>query len=422
MALRNLVETSRSTVQILWVLATGVCAAVVLTAARIAADSQAAAPPPLTITLTGQSMVRSDLRVTAPKAVPVIQNLLKGDVVFTNLEAAVALPGQAVTEGRGFLTPPESLDALKSFGFNLLSLSNNHAFDLQATGIQNTIRETERRQIVHAGIGNTLSEAAAPAYFRTPKGTVALVSSASGLVVAGGMAAADRPGVNELRIRAGGKDNTAAVDLPGAGPNTPNPEDAERILQSIRQARQRADLVIVYQHNHVFGNRAFSTIFSEGMAERLAPNDWLKKWVRAEIDAGADIVVMHGAPLLHGVELYRGRPIFYDLGNFIYNVPPTLTYIHEPIAFESVVASLEYQGRTLRSISIRPIVLNVLGEGQPDVHDPRATNPFLFTRGLPSPASGAQAGYILERLADLSRSFGTQVDIKGDSAEIRLKR
>ena len=421
MALRNLVETSRSTVQILWVLATGVCAAVVLTAARIAADSQAA-PPPLTITLTGQSMVRSDLRVTAPKAVPVIQNLLKGDVVFTNLEAAVALPGQAVTEGRGFLTPPESLDALKSFGFNLLSLSNNHAFDLQATGIQNTIRETERRQIVHAGIGNTLSEAAAPAYFRTPKGTVALVSSASGLVVAGGMAAADRPGVNELRIRAGGKDNTAAVDLPGAGPNTPNPEDAERILQSIRQARQRADLVIVYQHNHVFGNRAFSTIFSEGMAERLAPNDWLKKWVRAEIDAGADIVVMHGAPLLHGVELYRGRPIFYDLGNFIYNVPPTLTYIHEPIAFESVVASLEYQGRTLRSISIRPIVLNVLGEGQPDVHDPRATNPFLFTRGLPSPASGAQAGYILERLADLSRSFGTQVDIKGDSAEIRLKR
>jgi poly-gamma-glutamate capsule biosynthesis protein CapA/YwtB (metallophosphatase superfamily) len=404
-------------------LATVVSAVIVLTAARIAAGTQPAAPLPLTITLTGQSMIRSDLRVTAPKAVPVIQNLLKGDVVFTNLEAAVALPGQAVSEGRGFLTPPESLDALKSFGFNLLSLSNNHAFDLQATGIQNTIRETERRQIVHAGIGNTLSEAAAPAYFRTPKGTVALVSSASGLVAPGGMAAADRPGVNELRIRAGaGKDNTAAVDLPGAGPNTTNPEDAERILQSIRQARQRADLVIAYQHNHVFGNRSFSTIFTEGMPERLAPNDWLKKWVRAEIDAGADIVVMHGAPLLHGVEFYRGRPIFYDLGNFIYNVPPTLTYIHEPIAFESVMAYLEYQGRTLRSISIRPIVLNVLGEGQPDVHDPRAANQFLFTRGLPSPASGAQAGYILDRLANLSRSFGTQVDIKGETAEIRLKR
>jgi poly-gamma-glutamate synthesis protein (capsule biosynthesis protein) len=232
----------------------------------------------------------------------------------------------------------------------------------------------------------------------------------------------DHPGVNELRIRAGDKDNSATVDLPGAGPNTPNREDVDRILQSIRDARQRADLVIVYQHNHVFGNRSFSTIFTEGMAERLAPNQWLKKWVRAEIDAGADIVVMHGAPLLHGVELYRGRPIFYDLGNFVYNVPPTLTYIHEPINFESAVAYLEYQGRTLRSISLRPIVLNVLGEGQPDVHDPRAANQFLFTRGLPSPASGAQAGYILERIADLSKPFGTRVDIRGEVADVRVKR
>jgi len=376
----------------------------------------------LTITLTGQSMVRSDLRATAPKAVPVIQGLLKGDVVFTNLEAAVALPGQAVSEGRGFLTPPETLDALKTLGFNLLSLSNNHAFDMQATGIQNTLREAERRGIVHAGIGTDLNEASAPAYLKTPKGTIALVSSASGLIAPGGMAAAGRPGVNELRIKAGDRDNEASADLPGAGPNTPNPEDAERILASIRQARQRADVVIVYQHNHVFSNRSFATIFTEGMAERLVPSDWLKKWVHAEVDAGADIVVMHGAPLLHGVEIYRGKPIFYDLGNFIYNVPPTLTYIHEPINFESAVASLEYQGKTLQSISVRPIVLNVIGEGQPDVHDPRATNPFLFTRGLPAPASGAQAGYILERLADLSKPFGTRITVAGETASIVLKR
>ena len=398
------------------------CAVMVGAAALMAAGRQAASPPPLTITLTGQSMLRSDLRATAPKAVPVIAGLLTGDVVFTNFEGAVALPGQRVSEGRGFLAPPEALDAFKALGFNLLSLSNNHAFDIQATGIRNTIAEANRRQIVHAGIGNTISEAAAPAYLKTPKGTIALVSSASGLVAAGGMATAGSPGVNELRIKAGDKDNTARDDLPGAGPNTPNPEDAERILNSIREARSKADLVIVYQHNHVFSNRSFTTIFTYGMTERLAPNAWLKKWVRAEIDAGADIVVMHGAPLLHGVEFYRGKPIFYDLGNFIYNVPPTLTYIHEPINFQSVVANLEYQGKALRSISVRPIVMNVLGEGQPDVQDPRATNQFLFTRGLPSPATGAEAGYILERLAEASRSFGTQLTIKGETAEIGLKR
>src|SRR5579863_9387606 len=275
---------------------------------------------PITITLAGQSMIRSDIRATSPAAVPVIQGLLKGDVVFTNLEAAVAEKGETVHEGRGFLTPPEALDALTSFGFNLLALSGNHAFDLKVTGIQNTLREADSRKIVHAGTGNNVAEAVAPGYLHTPKGTIALIASASGLITPGGSATADRPGVNELRVEAGEKENEATEDLPGAPGNTPNPEDAQRILQSIRDARQHADLVIVYQHNHVFSNHSFTTVFTEGLPERLAPNDWLVKWTHAEVDAGADIVVMHGAPLLHGVEIYHGRPIFYDLGNFIYNL------------------------------------------------------------------------------------------------------
>jgi poly-gamma-glutamate synthesis protein (capsule biosynthesis protein) len=366
-------------------------------------------------------MIRSDIRATAPPAVPVIRKLLKGDVVFTNFEAAVAEKGETVHEGRGFLTPPEALDALTTFGFNLLSLSDNHAFDLKVTGIQNTIREADSRKIVHAGTGNNLAEAAAPGYLHTPKGTIALIASASGLITPGGSATADRPGVNELRVEAGGKQNEATADLPGAPGNTPNREDSQRILRSIRAARQHADLVIVYQHNHVFGNHSFSTIFTEGMPERLAPNDWLKKWTHAEVDAGADIIVMHGAPLLHGVEIYHGKPIFYDLGNFIYNLPPTLTYIDEPMNWESAVAYVQFQGRNLQSISFQPIALNYVGEGQPDIHNPYTNNQFLDTRGLPSPATGARAGYILQRLADASKPFGTKFEINGDTAQIKLK-
>ena len=228
----------------------------------------------------------------------------------------------------------------------------------------------------------------APGYLHTPKGTIALIASASGLIVPGGRATADRPGVNELRVEAGGQENEATEDLPGAPGNTPNPEDSQRILQSIRDARQHADLVIVYQHNHVFSNHSFATVFTEGLPERLAPNDWLVKWTHAEVDAGADIIVMHGAPLLHGVEIYHGRPIFYDLGNFIYNLTPTLTYIDEPMNWESAVAYVEFQGKTLKSVSFRPIDLNNVGEGQPDIHDPYANNQFLDTRGLPTPLQG----------------------------------
>src|SRR5579863_7740391 len=390
----------------------------IVCATSVAVRSQTAA---ITITLAGQSMIRSDLRASAPAEVPVIQGLLKGDVIFTSLESTVAEKDQTVHEGRGFLTPPEALDSLTTFGVNLLSLAGNHAFDLKVTGIQNTIREADSRKIVHAGTGNNAAEAVAPGYLHTPKGTIALIASASGLITPGGNATADRPGVNELRVEAGDRQNEATDDLPGAPANTPNTEDSKRILQTIRDARQHADLVIVYQHNHVFGNHSFSTIFTEGMPERLAPNDWLKKWTHAEVDAGADIVVMHGAPLLHGVEIYHGKPIFYDLGNFIYNVPPTLTYIDEPMNFESAVAYLQFQGKKLQSISFQPIVLNYIGEGQPDMHNQYANNQFIDTRGLPAPATGARAGYILQRLADASKPFGTTVEIKGDTAEIKLK-
>ena len=59
--------------------------------------------------------------------------------------------------------------------------------------------------------------------------------------------------------------------------------------------------------------------------------------------------------------------------------------------------------------------------GQPEAHDPYANNQFLDTRGLPAPAKGEQAMYILQRVAEMSRPFGTTVEVKGDSAEINLK-
>jgi len=377
---------------------------------------------PMLITLAGQAMIRSDIRATAPAAVPVIQSLLKGDVKFTNFEATVAEKGETVAEAGGFLTPPEALDALTMFGVNLLSLSNNHSFDWKLTGVQNTLREVNRRKIVHAGTGQNVAEAVAPGYLHTSHGTVALVAMASGAIQEGGRATADRPGVDELRIQMGDAQNEAMAELPPGTPNEPNHEDAQRILQSIRNARQHADVVIVYQHNHVFSNKPFLTLFEEGLPERLAPNDWLKRWAHQEVDAGADIVVMHAAPLLHGMEIYRGKPIFYDLGNFIYNLPPALTAIDEPITWESVVAYVEFQGRNLQSITLQPIFLNDVGEGVPDPHNRYTNNRFLDTRGLPAPATGLKASYILQRMVDLSKPFGTQIDLEGDTATVKIKR
>ena len=95
--------------------------------------------------------------------------------------------------------------------------------------------------------------------------------------------------------------------------------------------------------------------------------------------------------------------------------------LDEPIVWESVVAYVDFQGKNLQSIRFRPIAQNKIGQGQPDAQDEHTNNLFLQTRGLPNPCSGEQARYILERLADLSRPFGTTVVVKGDTAEIKLK-
>ena len=73
---------------------------------------------------------------------------------FTNFEGTIFEKGQSVAQGRGFLAPAAALDALKSFGFNLLSLSNNHAFDLKGAGLANMLKAVNQRGIAHAGTGN----------------------------------------------------------------------------------------------------------------------------------------------------------------------------------------------------------------------------------------------------------------------------
>jgi hypothetical protein len=66
--------------------------------------------------------------------------------------------------------------------------------------------------------------------------------------------------------------------------------------------------------------------------------------------------------------------------------------------------------------------MNTIGDGQPDMHDPYASNEFLHTRGLPAAANGARAGYILLRVAEASKPFGTKVEVTGDSATITVAR
>ena len=103
----------------------------------MAAATQARSPT-LSIVLTGQSLLRWGL----PTAAPTITSLLKGDAAFTNFEATVFDPRKGQSPTDGAVVSPEALQSLKTFGFNLLSLPNNHSWDFKALGIENTLEHT----------------------------------------------------------------------------------------------------------------------------------------------------------------------------------------------------------------------------------------------------------------------------------------
>jgi poly-gamma-glutamate capsule biosynthesis protein CapA/YwtB (metallophosphatase superfamily) len=126
------------------------------------------------------------------------------------------------------------------------------------------------------------------------------------------------------------------------------------------------------------------------------------------IDASAPLHVSHGAPRLHGIELYRNRPIFYDLGNLIFQTATQDGFYDDPV-WGSVVAECRFVGGSFREMTLTPIRLRA------DIAGPVG----VVTRRLPSIARRAKGRGILRRLAELSRPFGTVVELVGETAMVR---
>ena len=114
-----------------------------------------------------------------------------------------------------------------------------------------------------------------------------------------------------------------------------------------------------------------------------------------------------GNPALHGVEIYKGRPILYGLGNYIFNSVQSLDR-YGPLAYYSPVAYCDFVNGELAAVRFRPLVLSL---------DTTAKVP----RGIPYLAQGGEASAVLERLAQISRAHGTKIAIEGGMASVLLK-
>ena len=125
------------------------------------------------------------------------------------------------------------------------------------------------------------------------------------------------------------------------------------------------------------------------------------------IDAGASLYVAHGNPALHGVEIYKGRPILYGLGNYIFNSEQPLDRFG-PLAYYSAVAYCDFTDGVLTAVRFRPLVLSL--DTTPEV-----------PRGIPYLAQGGEADAVLERLVHISGKHGTTMTIDGGAASVVLR-
>jgi len=336
-----------------------------------------AAPAPLRIALLGQSLILHDLRSQPWADRAAFAALLKrADLVFTDLETALQAPGAGAPTRAPLLLHAASLevlDSLTGLGVSTVATANNHAWDLGTAGIAAALAPLKARGLTYAGTGLDLASAAAPAYRTTPHGKVALIAFASGGVSLGAAATSQRPGVNELRR------DTAGF----------NGEDLARILGAVGEGASHADLTILYQHNHLW----------EPDSSDIPP--WQKDLAHLAIDAGAGVFVSHGAPLLQGIELYRGRPIFYDLGDFIFQ-SRTTDDRYGARALEGVIAECEFRNGQFLRAALTPIVLEPTGPAD--------------TAGRPSFAHGEAGAAVLQRVAQLSAPLGVRLRVEDGRA------
>lgn len=424
----------------------------------------------MTFSAVGDMLVQRRIPKESTGFSEVSKHLNKSEVRFVNLETTLHR-GEYYANyfgGGSYLrADPETLDDLKAYGFNMLSFANNHSMDFDRGGLMATKKYVDEAGIVNAGAGSNLDEAAAPAFLDTPNGRAALIGVVSTMgtpleISQSAMAGKQsrrypgRPGVNGLRIadhlevtqeqlevirqisqlskinaqkdieRAEGyfpplPEGTAVLkELEFRQGDTtryvthPHPEDMARVEKAIYEAQMQADYILVSIHSHEVSGDS-----------KENPADFLQEFAHKCIDAGAHAVIGHGPHLLRPIEIYKNRPIFYSLGDFVIHnecIPfapeemfeskgltsdstmreffckrsnnYTRGLMRDRRMLESVIPYFEMENGVLTKLELMPIELQF-------------TEP-VWRSG--NPRFSDQHG-IIERLAKMSAPYGTKISV-----------
>lgn len=455
------------------------------------------------VAIAGECLVTRRFAIhREPEFTAVRQMFLDADLTYAHLEMnfgdprTVGYPARGDWYGSYMLADPAIAHDLRWLGIDIMSLANNHSLDFGERGLRSTISACRDAGLACAGTGQDLDDARAPAFLDTPRGRVALVSVSSGNTKNEWASRPKetllgRPGINPLRVnttyevdastaahlqeaarrlgvlktsaqsnKVGKAGRRLEVDefqiiTPGAQSSAGDgvfrigdtfkihtecqPRDLDGNLRSITAAANMADLVLVAHHFNI----------SEG-SRGDTPPAFVREFAHRAIDAGADMYLGHGWHKTLGIEIYKGKPIFYGLGNFfaqsefLERVPydsyetwghdidrlPTLSPDAHPLHpgleepsptwWSSAAITIEINAAgQVDEIELRPVELG--REPTPEAKLTRGTGKgsHALTEGRPLLATGENGRRILERLRTLSAGFGTEIEVSDSTGRIR---
>jgi hypothetical protein len=233
------------------------------------------------------------------------ESVLKcGDVVIAHIESPYTLEGiEMPFEVPSPAGDPARLRAIPTAGFNLATIAGNHAYDQGPPGVRDTRDTLRRLGIPTAGTGMNIDEAREPARIERQGLRFGLLAY-NAVGPKESWAGPKKPGSAYVNIMTHYEQEYATPGGPGRIYTFVEPDSLEAMEKDIEQLGSSVDVLIVAFHKGVGHTRA--TVAS---AE--------KHLTRAAIDAGADIVVGHHAHICKGIEIFRGKPIFHGLGNFV---------------------------------------------------------------------------------------------------------
>jgi poly-gamma-glutamate capsule biosynthesis protein CapA/YwtB (metallophosphatase superfamily) len=440
----------------------------------------------ISIAVVGDVMMNRRLQgFREPEFLKMVDVLRASDVAIANLETQIhqfemswAQKPESISWQVG---SPECLDDLRWMGFDAVTTASNHSYDYNEAGFLATMENVKAHGLAFAGGGSNLDAARAPVLLDRPRGRVALMGATTTFSdqSQAGLARPDfpgKPGINALhhnRVhlvpkqtfeslreakrelwykeyehvhaefhphRAHSYDQDAEVRVFGQVfrlaegydiETSCNEDDLAGIEKWLRGAGKQADWRVYGVHCHESGNTG-----PIHEAARETPPEFLVEFGHWAIDHGCDLVATHGPHILRGIEIYRGKPIFYSLGNFVFNNDtvqgqPEPAYRRQglssdhtpgdwgakrsgdgaygfpvdPAFFQSVIAVCNYANHSLADVELYPLEL---GFGRP-----------MSQRGRPMMADEAVADEILAWLQRVSEPFGTKITNEGGVGHIR---